>query len=311
MTKGELDELRVLSRTIEQHRGGSLFGILDRLPPPPMAGADVGAPETGGSVEVAGEVLLQPIGCTCLDESLGSLAVAIVRNVEYQADGVVMRGRMAVPESEGPFPGVLIAHEANGLDDYQAGRATTLAELGIAAFALDYHGNGKVFTDSEEMSARLGDLGSDVELIRTLARAGFNVLLAEPKVDPSRVAAIGYCFGETVMMELARTGADLRAVVGFHPGLNILRPGDSQRIRGSVLMCVGADDPITPPERRIAFEEEMRSSGVDWRINLYGGAVHSFTHPRSATMGTPGLKYDQRAAQRSWRAMLDLFNEVL
>ena len=75
-------------------------------------------------------------------------------------------------------------------------------------------------------------------------------------------------------------------------------------------MCVGADDPITSPEKRIAFEEEMRSSGVDWRINLYGGAEHSFTHPRSATMGIPGLEYDQRAAERSWHAMLDLFNEV-
>jgi len=92
--------------------------------------------------------------------------------------------------------------------------------------------------------------------------------------------------------------------------MNILRAGDSRCIRGSVLMCVGADDPITPPERRSAFEDEMRSSGVDWRINLYGGVVHSFTHPRSATMGIPGLKYDQRAAERSWRAMHDLFNEV-
>jgi dienelactone hydrolase len=236
--------------------------------------------------------------------------VATGRDIEYQADGVVMRGRMAVPEGEGPFPGVLVAHEANGLDDYQVGRAATLAELGYAAFAFDYHGGGKVFTDREEMFARLEELGSDVERIRALANASLAVLLAEPKVDPSRVAAIGFCFGETVVMELARTGADIKAVVGFHPGLNILRPGDSRHITGSVLMCVGADDPIIPPERRNAFEEEMRSAKVDWRMNLYGGVLHSFTHPRSTTMGIPGLKYDQLAAERSWRAMIDLFNEV-
>ena len=237
--------------------------------------------------------------------------MAIVGDIEYQADGLMMRGRLAVPKGEGPFPAVLIAHEANGLDDYQAGRTTTLAELGYAAFALDYHGGGKVFTDREEMSSRLEELGSEVERIRALGRAGLDVLLAEPKADPSRVAAIGFCFGETVVMELARTGADLKAVVGFHPGLNILRPGDSRHIRGSVLMCVGADDPIIPPQRRTDFEEEMRSCGVDWRINLYGGVEHSFSHPRSATMGIPGLKYDKLAAERSWRAMIDLFNEVL
>jgi dienelactone hydrolase len=238
------------------------------------------------------------------------LAVTAVRDVEYEADGALMRGRLAVPDGGGPFPAVLVAHEANGLDDFQAGRAATLAELGYVAFALDYHGHGKVFTDREEMSARLEELGADAARIRGLARAGLDVLLAEPTADPSRVAAIGFCFGETVVLELARTGADIKAVVGFHPGLNILRPGDSRHIRGRVLMCIGADDPIIPPERRAAFEEEMRASGVDWRINLYGGVVHSFTHPRSATMGIPGLKYDQLAADRSWRAMIDLFDEV-
>jgi dienelactone hydrolase len=236
--------------------------------------------------------------------------VPVSRDVEYEADGLRMRGRLALPDGDGPFPAVVIAHEANGLDEFQASRAERLAGLGYVAFALDYHGGGKVFTDSAEMSAQLQELGSDVERIRGRAQAGLNVLLAEPRVDRSRVAAIGFCFGENVVMELARTGADIKAVVGFHPGLNILRPGDSRNIRGRVLMFVGANDPITPIERRAAFEEEMKVAGVDWTLIVYGGVEHSFTHPRSATMGVPGLKYDQLAADRSWRAQIDLFAEV-
>lgn len=225
--------------------------------------------------------------------------MASVRDVEYEAEGTVLRGRLAVPDNDGPFPAVLIAHEANGLDEYQANRAETLAGLGYAAFALDYHGRGQVFTNRDEMMARLEVLGADADAVRALARAGLEVLTAESKVDRSRVAAIGFCFGETVVMELARTGADLKAVVGFHPGLNILRAGDSRHIQGKVLMCIGADDPLAPAERISAFKEELTSSGVDWQMNIYGGVGHSFTHPRAAERGIPGLKYDKAAAGRS------------
>jgi dienelactone hydrolase len=233
-----------------------------------------------------------------------------VRDVEYESGGLVMRGRLAVPDGNGPFPAVLIAHEANGLDEFQASRAERFSELGYVALALDYHGGGRIFSNPGEMMGQLESIGSDPDEIRARARAALDVLLAEPAVDPSRVAAVGYCFGETVVMELARTGVDIKAIVGFHPGLNVLRPGDSAHIRGKVLMCVGADDPIVSLEQRTAFEEEMRVVGVDWRINLYGGVQHSFTHPNSGSSGLPGLKYDEVAAERSWRAMIDLFEEV-
>jgi dienelactone hydrolase len=222
-----------------------------------------------------------------------------------------MRGRLALPDGDGLFPAVLVAHEANGLDEFQAGRPERLAGLGYAAFALDYHGGGRVYDDPGEMMARLESLGGDVDQIRALAGGGLDVLLAEPAVDPDRVAAIGFCFGETVVMELARTGADLKAVVGFHPGLNSLRPEDNPNIRGKVLMCMGADDSVIPRQSRDAFEEEMRAAGVDWRLYLFGGVGHSFTHPRAVDAGIPGLRYDQVADGRSWRAMLDLFDEVL
>ena len=104
------------------------------------------------------------------------------------------------------------------------------------------------------------------------------MLVASEYVAAGRVAAIGYCFGGDPSLELARSGADLRAVVGFHSGLATQRPEDATAITGQVLVCIGADDPIIPPEQRLAFEEEMRAGGVDWRMHLYGGAVHSFTN---------------------------------
>jgi len=236
--------------------------------------------------------------------------VVTTRDVEYEVDGALMRGYLALPEEGASWPGVLIAHEGNGLDDFQLTKAPRLAELGYAALALDYYGQRKVFADREEMMQGVVELASDADRVRARGRAALDVLLAEPGVDAERIAAIGYCFGETVVMELARTGADVKAVVGFHPGLNMLRPGDSRHIKGKVLMCVGADDPVVPPESRRAFEEEMRAAGVDWRMILLGGVEHTFTHPFADTLKIPGLRYDEVAAERSWRAMLDLFAEV-
>lgn len=112
-------------------------------------------------------------------------------------------------------------------------------------------------------------------------------------------------------MELARTGADIKAIVGFHPGLTSSRPEDSRNVVGRVLMCVGADDPLVPIGDRVKFEEEMRAAGVDWQMHRYGGAQHRFTDPGAAAAGVPGLAYNPVAAERSWRAMLDLFEETL
>ena len=140
--------------------------------------------------------------------------------------------------------------------------------------------------------------------------AGLEVLLAEERADRSKVAAVGYCFGGTLVLELARSGADLRAVVGFHPGLATTRPQDAANITGRVLVCVGTNDPFIPLEQRLAFEDEMRSAGVDWRMNLYGGVEHSFTHPWAEQADIPGVKYHRPTDERSWRAMLDLFDEV-
>jgi dienelactone hydrolase len=205
---------------------------------------------------------------------------------------------------------VLIAHEGSGLDDIQRSRADQLAELGYVAFALDYTGDGRSIPDPSEYMARLEMLAAEPARIESLARAGLDVLLSEPRVDASKVAAIGYCFGFVLVLALARGGADLKAVVGFHPGSVTDEPQDASNIAGKVLVCVGTEDPFIPLAQRLALESEMRAAGVDWRMNLYGGAQHSFTHPLADRTGLSGLKYDRRATERSWRAMLDLFNEV-
>jgi dienelactone hydrolase len=237
--------------------------------------------------------------------------MATTRNVQYHADGTLMVGRLGLPNGDGQRPGVLIAHEGQGLDSHQRSRADRLAELGYVAFALDYHGGGRSLSDRNEMMARIGLLRADADRMRALARAGLEVLLAEPRADASKLVAIGYCFGGTMVLELARGGADLKAVVGFHPGLTTTRPQDSSNITGKVLICVGTEDPFVPVEQRLAFEAEMRAADIDWRMYLYGGAEHSFTHPWAGEGDMPGVKYQQAAAERSWRAMLDLFDEVL
>lgn len=234
------------------------------------------------------------------------------RDITYEADGRTMIGTLAVPDGEGRRPGVLVSHEGPGIDDHARSRAVRLAEeLGYVAFALDYHGGGRPVEDRAEMMARIGELRADPSRAWAVGTAGLDILRAEPRTDPDRLAAIGYCFGGTLSMELARGGADLKAVVGFHSGLSTVHPEDARNIAGKVLALIGADDPIVNNDERRAFEEEMRAGGVDWQLVVYGGAVHSFTNPRAAGVDIPGIAYHEPTDRRSWQAMRDLFAEVL
>jgi dienelactone hydrolase len=234
-----------------------------------------------------------------------------IEDIEYAVDGARMVGHLAIDdERPGPWPGVLVCHEGPGLDEHAKDRAERLAGLGYAAFALDYHGEGKPL-ERDEMMGRLGVLMGDPDRIRDLATAGLAILLAQDGVDASRVAAIGYCFGGTMALELARSGSDLAVVVGFHSGLATQRPARPGEVKAGILVCIGADDPMVPAEQRVAFEEEMRAAEVDWRLYIYGGAVHSFTNPRAELSGLPGVAYHQPTDERSWRAMLDFFDERL
>ena len=233
------------------------------------------------------------------------------REIEYQGDGMRFVGELNVPDGAGKLPGVLVAHEGPGIDANAKERARRLAEEGFVTFALDYIGDGKRLGAMTEVMARLGPLMSDPLRTRAIGQAGLDVLTSEARTDTSRLAAIGHCFGGTMALELARGGAPLKAVVGFHSGLSTARPEDAKNITGKVLVCIGAEDPMIPSKQRVAFEEEMRAGGVDWRMNLYGGAAHSFTNPEAGAMGTPGIEYHELTDHRSWAAMLDLFRETL
>jgi dienelactone hydrolase len=231
--------------------------------------------------------------------------------IHYAVRGVDYIGYHARPDQpRAGAPAILIAHEGNGLGPQIKVRAEQLAELGYLAFAVDYVGGGEVMPDLQAALARLGYLRGHPELVLELAQAGLDQLLALPGVDPARVAAIGYCFGGTFVLELARAGARLAATVGFHAGLKPMST-TPPAISGAVLACIGADDPLVPPEDRAAFEREMREAKVaDWQLEVYGNAVHGFANPAVDRLGNPALRYHQAAHHRSWRSMLGLFDEV-
>lgn len=236
------------------------------------------------------------------------------QDIAYEADGVRMVGYLTVPDADGegfePRPGVLVCHEGPGIGEHAKARARRLAELGYVAFAMDYHGGGKALP-MEEARKSLAIWRADPAGIRARAAAALNILIDRPEVDATQLAAIGYCFGGTTALELARSGADLKAVVGFHSGLGTARPQDAGQIRCPVLVCIGADDPLIPPQQRADFEAEMTAGKVDWRVNLYGGAGHSFTNPDADAYNMPGIKYHGPTDRRSWTAMLDLFAETM
>lgn len=235
-----------------------------------------------------------------------------LEDIGYQALGRDLVGTFAVDDFlPGPRPAVLLCHEGPGIDGHVRGRAIRLASLGYAAFALDYHGGGQTLPLEDTMT-RLGELMGDVDQVRDLGRAGLDVLLSRPEVDPDRVAAMGYCFGGSMVLELARAGLDLKAVIGFHPGLGVVDVEASRSIRGSVLMCCGAADPIIGKDARDAFEAEMIEAGVaDWRLEVLGGVGHSFSNVTVDDLAMPGITWDARADRRCWRQALDLLEETI
>ncbi len=232
--------------------------------------------------------------------------------VEYRHGDVVLEGYVAYDASEkGKLPGVLVVHEWMGHNPYVRMRAEKLAREGYVAFALDMYGKGVRAKDAKEAAALAGAYKGDRKLMRARAAAGLDVLARHPKVDPSRLAAIGYCFGGTTVLELARGGALLRGVVSFHGGLDTPSPEDARNIRGKVLVLHGADDPFVKPAEVAAFQDEMRKAGVDWQFVAYGGAVHSFTNPDAGNDNSKGAAYNGKADRRSWEAMEDFLEEAL
>ena len=232
------------------------------------------------------------------------------QDIEYHADGARLVGYLAVDDAKaGKRPGIIVAHEGGGLTDHAKNSARRLAEAGYIGFrarllrrwqAADRHVRG---------DARLGKWMADPTGIRVRAHAALEVLTAQPETDTSRLAAIGYCFGGTTALEMARAGEPILAAVGFHSGLATAKPAEKGKVKAKVLAQIGAADPMVGAEQRAAFEKEMTGAGVDWRMTLFGGVVHSFTNPDADRRAAPSWP-TTRAPTRSWRAMLDLFDEL-
>ncbi|MFF8607157.1 dienelactone hydrolase family protein [Streptomyces sp. NPDC015346] len=237
------------------------------------------------------------------------MTTVTARTVEYQADGLTMIGHLALPADADRRPGVLIGPEGPGLSDVERRRADVLAELGYVALAFDLHG-GRYLGDPEEMLARCMPLLADPGRMRDIGHAALDVLRAEPRTDPDRIAAIGYGTGGAIALELGRDGVDLRAI-GTVNALTTGRPGEAARIRCPVWAGVGSEDPIMPPAQRDAFAAEMQAAGVDWRLVVYGGALHAFHHPPVDQAVVPGVGHHPRHARRAWRDIVGLLAECL
>ena len=201
-------------------------------------------------------------------------------------------------------------HEWKGLNDYATRRAAQLAELGYVAFAADMYGKGVRAKDHDEAAKLSGVYRNDRQLMRRRILAALEELRRHDLVDDARIAAIGYCFGGTTVLELARSGADILGVVSVHGGLSTQSPEDAKRIQGRVLALHGADDRFVGPEEVAAFRQEMEQAGVDYRLIAYPGAVHSFSVPEAGDDPSTGMAYNPDADRQSWQELVAFLADV-
>jgi dienelactone hydrolase len=233
------------------------------------------------------------------------------RPFEYFHDGVKLIGDLAWNDTRRDLrPGILVVHEGGGINDHPRARARALADLGYVALAADMYGNGEFTSDPKRRGELMNPMRESASFCRDRARAGLSALAGAPGVDPQRLAAIGFCFGGMVVLELARSGAALSGVVSFHGLLSTKEPAERGRVKAKVLACHGAEDPFVPPAQVEAFAEEMKNADVDWQLLVHGHASHGFTRADAASLGIPGVAFHADAERRSWRAMRDFFDEL-
>ena len=239
---------------------------------------------------------------------LSVVAVAgeiITQAVDYRLGELAMRGYMATPVGAAGVPGVLVVHEWWGLNDYAQRRARELAERGYIAFACDMYGGGKVTDDPKEAGILAGPFRKDVPLTLARVRAGLEQLAKAPGVDARRLSAIGFCFGGTVVLGLARDGEPLRVAASFHGNLKTTSPAQPGAILAHVLVQHGGSDPMVPPADVATFMGEMIAAKADWRMDTYGTALHAFTNPKARELHAvmPAVDYDPIAEAASFAAL--------
>lgn len=232
--------------------------------------------------------------------------------VNYNDGPVALEGFVAwnPDKADSKSPGILVVHQWMGLTEYEKGRCKQLAELGYVAFALDIYGKGIRPSTPQEAGKQSGSYKADRALYRRRLNLGLQQLRAQASVDETKLAAIGYCFGGTGVLELARSGAEVAGIVSFHGGLDSPSPEDGKNIGAKLLICHGADDPFVKKEDIEAMISELNAAKVDWQMISFSGAVHSFTQPMAGNDNSRGAAYNKKADQRSWTAMNAFFAEV-
>jgi dienelactone hydrolase len=240
-------------------------------------------------------------------------AAVQTRTVEYQVGGQTYEGFLAWDDAQDvQKPGVIVIHEWWGNDEYSRSRARQLAELGYVGFAIDMYGKGKTTQDPQQAAAWAGAVRSDPEKARPLLQAALDTLKQQPQVDANRLAAIGYCFGGSMALNMARWGMGVDGVVSFHGDLSNPSPQrNANKIDAKVLVAHGAADTFVPQQQLDAFKEEMAKAGADLVIKVYPGAQHSFTNPGADRHGMEGIKYDEAADRKSWEDMKEFLARVL
>jgi len=232
------------------------------------------------------------------------------QTIEYKSGDTTFKGYLAYDDAQSDRrPGIVIYPEWWGLTDYPKHRAQMLAKLGYVAFAADMYGDGKTTDNPQEAGKWIGELKQNLPELVGRAKAAVEALQAQPQVDGSRIGAIGYCAGGTVALELARSSAELTAIVTFHAGLAATNPSQSGKIKPAILVCNGGDDTYVSAREIEDFKDEMRRDNVNWQLNTYGGAHHSFTNPDADRHKMQNIAYNAGADYRSWRDMKLFFEQ--
>ena len=239
-------------------------------------------------------------------------ATVKTREIEYRQGDTVLQGFIAWDDTApGKRPGVLVVHEWWGHNEHARNQARRLAEAGCVGFALDMYGKGKVTTHPQEAQAFASEATKDPAVVAARFNAALDQLKRDPHVDTTHIAAIGYCFGGAVVLDMARAGAPLATVVTFHGALATKAPAQPGRVKARILVLAGGADPFVPPEQIEAFKREMQAAGARFEVIVYPGAKHGFTNPTASQYGMEQLAYNAEADRQSWAAMLKLFKEVL
>jgi len=233
------------------------------------------------------------------------------QTVDYNDGDTQLRGYIAWDDAiKGKRPGILVAHEWWGLNDYAKSRTRQLAELGYVAFALDMYGADKFTRHGEQAKEWLNQIAQNIDIWQSRANIGLTQLTTHPLVDGDKLAAIGYCFGGATIMQLAYSGASLDGIVSFHGSLPPVQEPQYNNIKAKILVAHGNADPFVPSEKVQAFQASMEAAGADWQMLSFGGVKHGFTNPEADSYGIDPLRYDANADHRSWQAMQSFFIEI-